>query len=106
MKFFSALPQDNDLSITAHIAIGSFLAAAHRMMLETLQEAYNEKGLSGSQLLKYWHGLMEPTGARKHREDFFKKVVERANSVSRFIFFRLSALSILADEIEGVFLPN
>ncbi len=69
-------------------------------MLETLQGAYNEKGLNEPQLLEYWHGLMEPTGTRDGREQFFTKVVELANIVSRFIFFLLSAISILAVEIE------
>ena len=57
---------------------------------------------AGPQLLEYWHELMEPpTVVRDRREAFFTKVVERADSVSHFILFRLSALSILADEIEG-----
>ena len=105
MNFFSALPTDNDLSFTAHIAVASFLAAVHQTMLETLQEAHN-KGRNGPQLLQYWHGLMEPTGVRDRREAFFTKVVQRAESVSRFIFFRPSALSILAVEIEGGNLPK
>ena len=56
-------------------------------MLETLQQAYNENGFNGPQLLEHWHGFMEPTGARDRREAFFTKVVERADSVSRFFFF-------------------
>ncbi len=68
-------------------------------MLETLQEA-RKKGLNGPQLLEYWHELMEPSRMRDLREQFFTKVVERANIVSRFVFFRLSALNILAVEIE------
>ena len=71
------------------------------MMLETLQEAYNGKWVDGLQLLQYWHRLMEPTGARDRREAFFTKVVERANTVSRFSFFWLSALNILAVETGG-----
>src|SRR6266550_8431253 len=86
VKFFSVLPKDTDLSLTAYAAIASFLAAAHEMMLETLQKAHEEKKLNGQQLLKYWHGLMEPIGARDSREEFFTKVVERANVVSCFIF--------------------
>ena len=85
VKFFFALPKSNDVSIIAHLAIACFLAAAHKMMLETLQAAHN-KGLNGLQLLDYWHELMEPTGARGRREGFFTEVVERANMVSRFIF--------------------
>ncbi|KAF8347980.1 hypothetical protein F5887DRAFT_673723 [Amanita rubescens] len=80
VDFFSALPKDNDPSGTAHIAIASFLAAAHQMMLETLQEAHNQ-GLNGPQLLQYWHELMEPTGVRDRREAFFTKVVEQAASL-------------------------
>ena len=91
------LPKSDDLSLTA---TACFLATAQEMMLETLQDAW-KKGLNGQQLLEYWHNLMEPTGARNHREAFFTKVVERANSVSRFTFFRLSPLSTLADEIGG-----
>ena len=69
-------------------------------MLETLQQIH-DKGFNGPRLLQQWHELMEPTGVRDHREAFFIEVVKRANLVSRFIFFWLSALSILADEIEG-----
>lgn len=86
MEFFSALPRNNDLSLTAHAAIACFLAAAHEMMLETLQKVYNEQGLNGQQLLEYWHRLMEPIGARDGRKEFFTKVVDRANKVSRFVF--------------------
>jgi hypothetical protein len=86
------LPKGNDLSLTAHNAIACFLAAAHLTMLESLQKA-RKKGLNGPQLLKYWHQLMEPTTVRNPREAFFTKVVKRADSVSRFIFFRLSALT-------------
>ena len=87
MKYLSALTTSNDLSLTAHIGIASFIAAAHEMMLETLQKAHDEKGLNGQELLKHWNGLMEPTiGVCNSREEFFKKVVERANIVSHFIF--------------------
>ncbi|KAF8343349.1 hypothetical protein F5887DRAFT_886857, partial [Amanita rubescens] len=82
VKFLSALPKTNDLILTAYVAIACFLAAAHQMMLETLQEACKEKGLDGPQLLEYWHGLMEPTRTRDRRQEFFTKVVERAESVS------------------------
>ncbi|KAK2464840.1 hypothetical protein APHAL10511_003139 [Amanita phalloides] len=65
IKFFSAMPQfDVQNSLTAHIAIACFLAAAHQIMLETLQEACKEKGLDGPPLLEYWHALMELTGVR------------------------------------------
>ena len=90
MKYLSALTTSNDLSLTAHIGIASFIAAAHEMMLETLQKAHDEKGLNGQELLEHWNGLMEPIvvpiGVCDSREEFFKKVVERANIVSRFIF--------------------
>ena len=85
MDFFSGLRRNNDLSLTAHAAIASFLAAAHEMMLETLQKAHNA-GLSGQALLNHWYRLMEAVEGRKSREEFFTKVVERANAVSRFIF--------------------
>ena len=70
-------------------------------MLETLKEAYDKNGHNGPQLLKDWHELMESTGARSRREEFFTNVVKRADSVSLFIFFRRSALSILAAQIGG-----
>lgn len=70
-------------------------------MLELLQ-GEQKKGLNGPQLLEYWHELMEPPTVRDRREVFFTKVVKRADSVSHFIFFFwLSALTILADEIDG-----
>ena len=84
-----------------HTAIACFLAAAHIMMLESLQEAWNN-GLTGPQLLKYWHKLMELTNVvHDHHKVFFVKVVKWADSISHFIFFQLSTLSILADESEG-----
>ena len=91
VKFFSELSRNNDLSLKAHAAVASFLAAAHEIMLETLRKARNERPpneppLNGQQLLEYWHGLMEPIGARDSREEFFTKVVERAKTVSCFIF--------------------
>ncbi|KAF8816611.1 hypothetical protein BYT27DRAFT_7220522 [Phlegmacium glaucopus] len=79
VDFFSELLKNNDLSITAHLSIACFLAAAHQTMLETLQEAYDAKGLNGSQLLQYWHQVMEPTGSCGCREVFFTKVVKQAN---------------------------
>ena len=59
MKYFSALTTSNDLSLTAHIGIASFIAA-HEMMLETVQKAHDEKGLNGQEFLEHWNGLMEP----------------------------------------------
>ena len=87
MKFFSTLPQNNDLSITAHSAIACFLAAAQQVMLERLR-ALQMKGFNGHQLLERWHDLMEPTGVvPDSREKFFTEVVQRANSVSCLILF-------------------
>ena len=48
MNYLSALTTSNDLSLTAHIGIASFIAAAREMMLETLQKAHDEKGLNYS----------------------------------------------------------
>jgi hypothetical protein len=86
VEFFSNLPHDNDLSLTAHAAIACFIAAAHLTMLEWLQKAHNENGFNGLQLLVYWHELMEPSGVRDGREAFFTEVVNRANKVGHFIF--------------------
>lgn len=86
MEFFSNLPCDNDLSLTAHAAIACFIAAAHLVMLEYLQKARNENGLNGLELLMHWHELMEPTGVRDGRDVFFTEVVNRANKVGHFIF--------------------
>ena len=101
------MSKTNDLSLTTLRAIACFLAAAHQTMLETLREACRN-GLNGPQLLEYWHGLMEPTGTHDHREAFFTKVVQRADSVTgrHFIFFRLDAFIIFADEVAGVNLPK
>ncbi|KAF8240580.1 hypothetical protein L208DRAFT_1420405 [Tricholoma matsutake] len=74
VKFFSTLPKTNDLGLIAHSAIAGFLAAAHLMMLELLQEAW-KKGLNRLQLLEYWHELIDPTKV------FFTKVVEAADSI-------------------------
>ncbi|KAK2464638.1 hypothetical protein APHAL10511_003331 [Amanita phalloides] len=80
VKFFSALPRFNELSLTTHAAIACFIAAAHQTMLETLQKVHIEQKLNGEQLLEYWHGLMEST-KRDGREAFFAKVVGEANSM-------------------------
>ncbi|KAK2464126.1 hypothetical protein APHAL10511_003874 [Amanita phalloides] len=80
VKFFSALPKLNDLSLTAHTAIACFIAVAHQTMLETLQKARDEERLDGVQLLEYWHGLMEST-KRDGREVFFTEVVKKANTM-------------------------
>ena len=100
MEYFSASSKTNELSLTVHKAIACFIAAAHQIMLETLQ-GYKEEGHDGPQLLKHWHERMEPTGVRDDRNAFFTKVVEQANIVSHFIFFRMSALSISVAEIES-----
>lgn len=84
VKFFSTLPKNNDLSLTAHIAIACFLAAAHLTMLELLQ-GEQKKGLNGPQLLEYWHELMEPPTVRDRREAFFTKVVKRADSMKLMV---------------------
>ena len=80
MKYFLALTTSNDLSLTVHIGIASFIAAAHEMMLKRLQKVHNEKGLNGQELLEHWNGLMEPIvtsiGVCDSQEEFFKKVVE------------------------------
>jgi hypothetical protein len=93
VEFFSTLPRNNDLSITAHSAMACFLAA-QQVMLEKLRELQGEE-LNGQQLLRCWHNLMEPTGGvrsvpdspEKFREKFFTEVIHRANSVSCLILF-------------------
>jgi len=48
-------------------------------MLIWLQRAQDENNLDGQHLLKYWHGIMEPTEEREERNKFFEEVVDRAN---------------------------
>jgi hypothetical protein len=55
VKYFSTLNTSNDLCLTAHIGIASFIATAHQIMLDTLQKARDEKGLNGQELLEHWN---------------------------------------------------
>jgi hypothetical protein len=59
-------------------------------MLELLQDAQKEKSRDKLELLSYWHNLMEPRGERSGRDQFFAKVINRANDVSRVVLFSAS----------------
>lgn len=84
-QYFSALPRGNDVSISAHIAIACFLAAAHRTMLTWLKRK-SEAGLNGPRLLEWWHRLMEKRDGEVEytRETFFSAVVQLAREVTNF----------------------
>jgi len=82
VEYFDAMSKTNNLSYTTHLAVASFLAAAHTTMLIWLQRAQDENNLDGRHLLKYWHGIMEPTEGREGRNKFFEEVVDRANKAS------------------------
>jgi hypothetical protein len=78
-----------DLSITEHVAIVCFIGAAHLTMLDWLSAAGQD---DASKLLSYWHELMESPEKPESRKQFFKEVVQRANSASHFSFFWRQAL--------------
>jgi hypothetical protein len=90
VEYFKPLSKDNDLSLSAHAAIACFVAAAHETMLKVLQDVQKEKRWNRLELLSYWHNLMEPTGGRSGRDQFFAKVINRANDVSSFVPFSAS----------------
>jgi len=73
------LSKENDLSHAAHIAVASFIAAAHTTMLKWLKRA-QEGG--ASDLHTIWHQLMEPAEERADRNSFFSDVVKLANTAS------------------------
>jgi hypothetical protein len=82
---------DNDMSFTAHSAIVSFLAAAHKTMLEWLQEAQRKYGFDGPQLHEWWYKLMEQSVREEGRLKFFSEVLRKANTVSHwFLTFQSS----------------
>ncbi|KAF8513950.1 hypothetical protein JB92DRAFT_3083105 [Gautieria morchelliformis] len=74
--------KEHDLSISGHIAIASFIAAAHTKMLECLQTAQTERNLDRPGLVQYWHSMMEGNregcGARAYRLQFFLDVIQQA----------------------------
>ena len=82
VEYFNALSKTNDLSYSTHIAVASFLAAAHTTMLLWLKRAQDENNLHGQDLLNYWHGIMEPTEEREERNKFYEEVVCKANKAS------------------------
>ena len=79
LEYFQDVPDDNDLSFTAHHRIACFLAAAHTIMLEWLERARRNR--NGKQLLAAWHEAMEKN-ADDARPKFFLKVVELAKRAS------------------------
>ena len=80
LEYFNDVPGVNDLSFTAHHRIARFIAAAHTIMLEWLEEARGN--CNGKQLLAMWHEAMEKN-ANDARSKFFLKVVELAKTASR-----------------------
>jgi hypothetical protein len=65
----------NDLDIWAHVTIASFIAAAHRRMLEELKMA-QDNGVHGREaLLRNWHNAMEGEEGDGFRALFFSVVI-------------------------------
>ncbi|KIM77883.1 hypothetical protein PILCRDRAFT_604604 [Piloderma croceum F 1598] len=88
--YFAQLTTDNDMSFTAHSAIASFLAAAHKTMLEWLQEAQRKYDFDGPQLHEWWYNLMEQSVREGERHFFFEEVLRKANTVSHwFLTFQI-----------------
>ena len=80
--YFIRVPAGNDLSYTAHSAIGCFLAAAHQTMLEWLREAQQRDGLDGIGLHNWWYSIMEQKAGQESRQKFFSEVLEQTNTAS------------------------
>lgn len=79
------------MSFTAHSAVASFLAAAHKTMLEWLQKAQRQNGFDGHELRGWWYDLMERRVPREGRLNFFSEVLRKANTVSYwFLTFQSS----------------
>ena len=70
------------MNFTAHSAIASFLAAAHKTMLEWLQEAQRENGFDGYELRGWWYDIMERGVRPEGRQNFFSELLRKANTVS------------------------
>lgn len=82
-NYFNKLDDNNDLSITSHIALACFVGAAHRTMLERLQSV---KVQTVQELHDYWYQLMEQQDDRSERNTFFSEVVANANAVNQLFF--------------------
>ena len=79
------------MSFNAHSAIASFLAAAHKTMLEWLQKAQKQNGFNGDALRRWWYDIMERRVQRERRREFFSEVLRKANTVSHwFLTFQSS----------------
>ena len=78
--------EDNDFSLYAHAAIVRFLIAAHVTMLHWLKNA-PENCKDGTQLIKWWHAIMEPDFDRTDRGRFFTEVLEKAKNVRQPISY-------------------
>jgi hypothetical protein len=83
--YFQRLPQDNDLSMSTTWAIACFVAAAHQVMLGSLQEIQKREGSDGQKVLAAWHNHMEHDDHRSFRRDFFESVLKRATEVDLYI---------------------
>jgi hypothetical protein len=70
------------LSYTVHIAVASFIAAAHTTMLKWLKAA---EGQNVGDLHRYWYERME-SGDRSYRNAFFLEVTNLASAASRLCF--------------------
>ena len=70
------------MSFTAYSAVASFLAAAHKTMLEWLQEAQRQNGFDEYELREWWYDIMERGARRAGRQKFFSEVLRKANTVS------------------------
>ncbi|KAF8491535.1 hypothetical protein JB92DRAFT_1266106 [Gautieria morchelliformis] len=77
----------NDLSISGHIAIASFIAAAHTTMLGRLQTAQTERNFDHPGLVQYWHSMMEGNDeggvSQAYRRQFFLDVVQQAEDFNK-----------------------
>jgi len=80
-SYFQRLLQTNDLSIKTIWAIACFVAAAHQVMLRSLQEIQKREGNDGQKVLAAWHNHMEHEDQRAFRRDFFEAVLKRATEV-------------------------
>jgi len=67
-------------------------------MLSSLQEIRAKEGPDRGKVLLSWHSRMELRGAKGFREDFFGRVVQRAQEVNSYInlMYFIETYSLLA----------
>jgi hypothetical protein len=97
--YIKQISNDNDLSITAHLDLACFLAAAHETMLASLKDIKGKQELSGPELRAAWHDRMEMNREPEYREQFFSRVVKSAEQANMGILISFPRINgLLTDQ--------